>query len=203
MISFDFSGHVAVVTGAGGGFGGEIASMILAAGGSVIMIDVKPEPDHLPGGAEQRMYARGDLTDAKFVKDTIDAGAERFGRIDSLSNVAGVLWFDKDTTLLEIDFDIWDRVFETNIKTMMYTARAAVPHMKRSGGGLHGALFHRAMSARRSRSPGCLFHVEGGRGRFVTLVGNAIGKRWNSLKCDLPRTFRNANAGAMGYGRKN
>ena len=135
MISFDFSGHVAVVTGAGGGFGGEIASMILAAGGSVIMIDVKPEPDHLPGGAEQRMYARGDLTDAKFVKDTIDAGAERFGRIDSLSNVAGVLWFDKDTTLLEIDFDIWDQVFETNIKSMMYTARAAVPHMKRSGGG--------------------------------------------------------------------
>lgn len=46
MLSFDFSGHVAIVTGAGGGFGGEIANMILAAGGSAIMIDVKPEPDN-------------------------------------------------------------------------------------------------------------------------------------------------------------
>ena len=135
MISYDFSGHVAIVTGAGGGFGGEIASMILAAGGSAIMMDVKPEPDGLPGNPEQRMYAQGDITDADFVKATIDDGAKRFGRIDSLSNVAGVLWFDRDTTLLEVDFDTWDRVFEINIKAMMYTARFAVPHMKKSGGG--------------------------------------------------------------------
>ena len=135
MINFDFTGHVAIVTGAGGGFGGEIARMILAAGGSTIMIDVKPEPDDLPGDPEQRIYAQGDITDPDFVKQTIDAGAKHFGRIDSLSNVAGVLWFDRDTTLLEVDFDIWDRVFEINIKAMMYTARFAVPHMKKSGGG--------------------------------------------------------------------
>jgi len=52
MISFDFSGRVAVVTGAGGGMGQQIANMILNAGGSVIMIDLKPEPDDLGGTAD-------------------------------------------------------------------------------------------------------------------------------------------------------
>ena len=54
MISFDFSGRVTVVTGAGGGIGGEIAKMLLDAGGIVVMIDTKPEPEGLPGPPEQR-----------------------------------------------------------------------------------------------------------------------------------------------------
>ena len=117
MIKFNFSGHVAVVTGAGGGIGGEIAKMILEAGGCAIMIDVKPELADLPGSPDRRHYAQGDLTDCEFVTDSINAGAERFGRIDSLSNVAGVLWFGQDTNLFDIDLDIWDQVFAINIKS--------------------------------------------------------------------------------------
>jgi 3-oxoacyl-[acyl-carrier protein] reductase len=135
VISYDFSGKAAVVTGAGGGIGGEIASMILAAGGNVLMIDVKPEPEGLPGSADQRIYAQGDLTDEAFVSTAINGAAEQFGRIDYLANVAGVLWFGKDVTLLDIDMEVWDRVFDINLKSMVYTARAAVPHMKAAGGG--------------------------------------------------------------------
>lgn len=135
MISFDFSGRVAVVTGAGGGIGGEIARMLLNAGAVVVMIDTKPEPDDLPGAPEQRFYAVGDLTDAGFVTTTINSAAKKFGRIDHLANVAGVLWFNKDASLLEMDLDVWDRVFDVNLKSMVYTVRAAVPHMRNSGGG--------------------------------------------------------------------
>ena len=135
MLSFDFSGRVAVVTGAGGGMGGEIARMILDAGGAVVMMDVKDEPEGLPGTADQRFYAQGELTDPNFVTTTVDAAAERFGRIDHLANVAGVLWFGKDASLLDMDLDVWDRVFDINIKAMVHTARAAVPHMKAVGGG--------------------------------------------------------------------
>lgn len=85
MITFDFSNRVAVVTGAGGGMGQQIANVILDAGGSVIMIDVKPEPDDLGGTPEQRLYGQGDLTDPDFVNATVAAGAERFGRIDYLA----------------------------------------------------------------------------------------------------------------------
>ena len=135
MISYDFSGKVGVVTGAGGGMGGELASMMLAAGGSVVMIDIKPEPDDLPGSPDRRLYAQGDITDTQFVTEAIDAGAERFGRIDHLANVAGVLWFGKDVSALDIDLDVWDKVFDINIKSMVRTVRAAVPHMREAGGG--------------------------------------------------------------------
>ena len=135
MIRFGFSDRVAVVTGAGGGMGKEIANMILNAGGSVIMIDLKPEPDDLAGAPEQRLYAQGDLTDEAFVTTTINSGAKRFGRIDYLANVAGVLWFDRDASLLDMDLKVWDQVFNINLKSMVHTARAAVPHMRKTGGG--------------------------------------------------------------------
>lgn len=135
MITFDFSNRVAVVTGAGGGMGQQIANMILGAGGSVVMIDVKPEPDDLGGAPEQRLYAQGDLTDAEFVNATITAGARRFGQIDYLANVAGVLWFDRDASLLDMDMAVWDQVFDINLKSMVHTARAVVPHMRRKKTG--------------------------------------------------------------------
>ena len=54
MITFDFSDRVAVVTGAGGGMGQQIADLILKSGGSVVMIDLKPEPDDLGGTPDRR-----------------------------------------------------------------------------------------------------------------------------------------------------
>ena len=135
MISFDFSDRAAVVTGAGGGMGKEIANMILAAGGSVLMIDLKPEPDELEGAVDQRLYIQGDLTDEGFVSDAIDRAAVKFGRIDYLANVAGVLWFERDKSLLDMDLNVWDEVFDINLKSMVHTARSAVPHMRNAGGG--------------------------------------------------------------------
>ncbi len=135
MLTFDFSNRVAVITGAGGGMGLEIANGILSTGGSTILIDVKPQPDTLYHAPDRCLYAQGDLTDDAFVTDTINAGAARFGRIDYLANVAGVLWFDRDRSLLDMDLDVWDSVFDINLKSMVRTARAAVPHMKSAGGG--------------------------------------------------------------------
>ena len=135
MVTYDFANRVAVVTGAGGGMGLEIANMILGAGGSVIMIDVKPRPENLAGTHDRQLYGQGDLTDEGFVRDIIDEGAAQFGRIDFLANVAGVLWFDRDASLLDMDLDVWDQVFSTNLKSMVHTARAVVPHMRKTGSG--------------------------------------------------------------------
>lgn len=134
MITFDFSGRVAVVTGAGGGMGLALAQKILLAGGSVVMIDVKEKPESVQEG-NKCVYARGDLTDPKFVSETVDSAFRRFGRIDYLANVAGVLWFGKDVSLLDIDLDVWDQVMNINLKSMVHTIRSVVPYMRKSGGG--------------------------------------------------------------------
>lgn len=139
MITYDFSGKVAVITGAGGGMGLAIANSILGAGGAAILIDLKPQPPDLAGTSDQRFYVRGDLRDADFVTETINSGADRFGRIDYLANVAGVLRFGDDASLLDMDLAVWDQVFDINLKSMVHTVRAVVPHMRRLG---HGAMVH-------------------------------------------------------------
>jgi NAD(P)-dependent dehydrogenase (short-subunit alcohol dehydrogenase family) len=135
MLRYDFTGRAAVVTGAAGGMGQAVAHGILAAGGAVAMIDVKPQPEGLERFGERALYAEGDLTEEGFVRRTIDDAAMRFGRLDYLANVAGVLWFGRDASLLDMDLRIWDQVFAINLKSMVHTARAVVPHMRKAGGG--------------------------------------------------------------------
>jgi 3-oxoacyl-[acyl-carrier protein] reductase len=135
MLQYDFTGRAAVVTGAAGGMGQAVARGILSAGGAVAMIDVKPESEGFAEYGERALYAQGDLTEEEFVRRTIDAAAMRFGRLDYLANIAGVLWFGRDASLLDMDLAVWDQVFAINLKSMVHTARAVVPHMRKAGGG--------------------------------------------------------------------
>lgn len=140
MIKFDFSDKHAVVTGAGGGMGQAIAAALLDAGASVTALDVKPCPPELAAAGDKLSYAQGDLTDKAFVDKAVSDGAKTRGRLDYLVNVAGVLWFDRDKSALEMDLDVWDTVFDINLKSMVHTARAAVPFMRAGGRG--GAMVH-------------------------------------------------------------
>ena len=130
----DFSDRHLVVTGAGGGMGQEIALRYLDAGGLVTAFDVKPLPDSLAEYGDRVSYHQTDITNAAEVSAAIDAAAERQGRLDHLANVAGVLWFDRDGSAVEMDLAVWDKVFDINLKAMVHTARAALPHMRATVG---------------------------------------------------------------------
>ncbi|MDA0702621.1 MAG: SDR family NAD(P)-dependent oxidoreductase [Proteobacteria bacterium] len=130
-----FQGKAAVVTGAGGGMGWTIAEALCAQGADVLMIDIKERPDPLPAGPGRAEYARLDLTDARAVATAIGEFHESRGRLDHLVNAAGVLWFDRDRSAVEIDLDVWDQVMAINLKSAVHTVRAAVPAMKATGGG--------------------------------------------------------------------
>ena len=126
-----FAGRSAVVTGAGGGMGLQIARDLLDAGARVTGIDVKDRPGQLEGAA----YAQGDVSDERFVAGAIGAAFAESGRLDYLVNAAGVLWFGRDRSLLDIDLEIWNRVIAINLTGCMLLARHAIPLMRRSGGG--------------------------------------------------------------------
>ncbi|MEM1111652.1 MAG: SDR family NAD(P)-dependent oxidoreductase [Pseudomonadota bacterium] len=140
MIHFDFSGRHAVVTGAGGGMGEAIAEALLKAGASVTAFDVKPCPAVLETFGEALNYTQADLTEETEVARAVDAANTRFGGIDYLANVAGVLWFGRDASLLEMDMDTWDQVFQINLKSMVHVVRAVTPHMKAAARG--GSMVH-------------------------------------------------------------
>jgi NAD(P)-dependent dehydrogenase (short-subunit alcohol dehydrogenase family) len=131
----EFAGRVAVVTGAGGGMGLAIAQDLLAAGGAVVGIDLKERPPDLTDAG----YEQGDVSDDGFVGGAIARASAQHGRLDYLVNAAGVLLFDQDKSLVEIELAVWQRVIAINLTGAMLCARHAIPAMRRSGGG---ALVH-------------------------------------------------------------
>jgi len=130
----NFANKTAIVTGAGGGMGLNIARDLLAAGAHVTLIDLKPEPPaDLPDGRAR--YLIGDVTEDTFVFKAIAQAHQETGRLDYLVNAAGVLWFGRDKSMVEIDLDLWDKILTIDLKSMVITARHAVPFMQKTGGG--------------------------------------------------------------------
>jgi 3-oxoacyl-[acyl-carrier protein] reductase len=130
-----FNGKVAIVAGAGGGMGLNIANDLISEGARVCLADIKPRPEAVRDGPGESIYCQGDLSEEDFVQSTVEQAVERFGRLDYLVNTVGVLWFGRDRSLIEIDLATWDRVLEVNLKSFVLTARHAIPHMKENGGG--------------------------------------------------------------------
>ena len=135
-------GKVAIVTGAGSsgpGVGNGRAAALLFAreGARVALVDsvadraretysmVKEE-----GG--DALVIEADVTSAedcqRMVRDTI----QRYGRLDILDNNVGI---SARGTVVDVSPELWDRVMEVNLKSMMLTGKYAVPAMVESGGG--------------------------------------------------------------------
>ena len=130
-----FEGKVAVVAGAGGGMGLQIASDLISSGAHVTMLDLKDAPSGVPSGPGNSHYMQGDVTDEAFVKQAVSETVGTHGRLDHLVNTTGVLWFDRDASCATMDMDVWDRVMAINLKSFALTVRHAVPEMKKNGGG--------------------------------------------------------------------
>lgn len=130
-----FTGKSAFVAGGGGGMGLEIGNALIEQGANVALADVKPAPVELADGPGDHAYFEGDLTSEDFVKQAIDDTASRFGGPDYLINTAGVLWFDRDKSVTDMDMAVWDQVMAINVKSFALTSRYAILHMKKQGGG--------------------------------------------------------------------
>lgn len=129
------AGKVAVVTGAGGGFGEGIARLFAAEGAHVALIDIRGDAvsrvaDAIGGGA---MATTADVGDGAAVERAIAAVAERLGDPDIVVNNAG--WTHRNQPMLDVDEETFDRVYRINVKSVYLMARAVVPRMRARGGG--------------------------------------------------------------------
>jgi 3-oxoacyl-[acyl-carrier protein] reductase len=128
-------GKVAIVTGAGLGFGEGIARLYAAEGAKVLVADIERGRAERVAG-EIGSAARASVADVakgpdfeRMVQEALDA----FGRLDIVVNNAGIT--HPNTAMLEVDEATYDRVFAVNVKSIYWSARAAVPVFRRQGGG--------------------------------------------------------------------
>jgi len=134
-----FKGKSAIVTGACGGMGLEITKQLSKNNVSVLMLDIQnPDKDFLKKYSNCE-FKKVDVTNFAKMKSHIDTFYKKQKRIDYLVNTTGVLWFGKDISAVDIDPKTWDKVFEINLKSMMYLSKLIVPKMKKNN---FGAMVH-------------------------------------------------------------
>src|ERR1043166_4131772 len=133
-------GKVAFITGAGMGMGREASVLFAEEGAKLVVadIDAKAAAETVAlvekkGG--QAVAVTGDVALEADVQRMIAEGTKRFGALHVLYNNAGVLWKDRDRSVLETDDKWWDRVMAINLKSVFWVTKHGIPHLKRAGGG--------------------------------------------------------------------
>lgn len=127
MSTSDLAGRVALVTGAAGGIGRAVATALGEAGASLVLTDIH-EPAARPGALAMAV----DVTRSEAVAAMAARAVERFGRLDILVNVAGVVSTGSAVTLPEAE---WDRVIDINLKGTFLCCQVAIPAMRTNGFG--------------------------------------------------------------------
>ena len=131
---------VAFITGAGMGQGREGACLFAQEGARVVVADV----DKKAAAETARLIERrggqalavvGDVSIERDVKRMIAAVVKRFRALHILYNNAGVLWKDRDRSVLETDETWWDRVIAINLKSAFWVTKYGIPELRRAGGG--------------------------------------------------------------------
>ena len=125
-------GKTALVTGAGGGIGREIAVRIKAAGANVAICGRNVEKLEAAarsiGGA---LTLPGDLLDDTYVQSCVDRTVETFGGLDILINNAGVAL---SKPFAETTIEDFDRVMATNVRAPFILIRSALPQLRKARG---------------------------------------------------------------------
>ena len=127
----DLTGKTALVTGAGSGIGRQTARLFVEAGAEIVAADIS-EAGLKELGVKAEL-AVGDVSDRGDAERMVRQVVDRFGRIDVLANVAGIV--DRLLPVVELEDDVWQRVIGVNLTGPMYTCRAALPLMLEAGRG--------------------------------------------------------------------
>jgi NAD(P)-dependent dehydrogenase (short-subunit alcohol dehydrogenase family) len=142
-------GQRILITGAARGIGAALAERLASHGARLALVGLEHETLSAVGQrcGEGTFVADCDVSSNDQVTQAVDAAAEALGGLDAVVANAGI---GAGGPMRSQDLRVWERVIEINLLGVMYTDRAALPHLERSG----GYLLNIASTAAVLRAPG-------------------------------------------------
>src|SRR5690606_596253 len=129
-------GKVALITGAGSGFGEGTAKLFAREGAKVVIADLNEEGANRVASeiGSSALALKGDVSKRADVQNMVDASVKEFGSLDIVINNAAIT--HKNQPMLDVDEAMFDRMFDVNVKSIYYMSQAVVPVMRKQGKGV-------------------------------------------------------------------
>ena len=124
---------VAIVTGAGSGFGVGIAKRFTEEGARVIVVDIDAKNGNRVAQELNTAFVQADVTKAADWARLIAEAVAKFGRLDVVVNNAG--WTHRRKAYVEVTEAEFDKVYAVNVKSIYLSAIHALPAFRKQGGG--------------------------------------------------------------------
>ena len=157
-------GKVALITGAGSGFGEGIAQRFSEEGANIAIIDINPEAgQRVANDIDNSLFVEADVANSASVKNMVSKTIETFGGLDILVNNAGIT--HRNQPMLEVDEITFDRIFAVNVKSVYLTAIHAVPILRHR----KGRIVNIASTAGISPRPGLTWY-NSTKGAMITMT---------------------------------
>ena len=129
---------VAIITGAGSGFGRATAELYAKEGAKIVAVDFNEEAVQetvqvIQDKESEAIAVTADVSKDADVKNFIQKAIDTYGQIDILFNNAGIY---APGTVEETDIEDWNHSLDVNITALFLASKYAIPHLKESKGNI-------------------------------------------------------------------
>lgn len=144
MTIWDFSGKTCLITGGASGIGLATARLLASSGAQVTVADIQDPRSEVSLSLPEAHWIRADVSSEAGASSAVDECLRSTGRLDYIANCAGI---QRPGNIEETSVEQWDKVMQVNLRSAFLVCKAAIPIMKRQGGGSIVNLASRVASA--------------------------------------------------------
>jgi NAD(P)-dependent dehydrogenase (short-subunit alcohol dehydrogenase family) len=181
------NGCVALITGADSGIGRAVAIAFARAGADILVSylcehqDAKETAHWVEDAGRRAVTIAGDIADPRHCRELVGQAVRAFGGLDILVNNAA--FQATHESIDEITDEEWDHTFRTNVYSMFYLVKAALPHLKPGS-----AIINTASINSKSPSPSLLTYAttKGAIANFTTGLAQLLAEKGIRVNCVAP-----------------